>query len=58
MLFAGQVPSLFDIEHLGVVVMDGANGAPLHTPLSNSGGSVPRVEPGRGTLGNERTFEN
>ena len=40
MLLVGQVPLLFDLEHFGVVIVDGASAVSLHTSLSNLGGGA------------------
>lgn len=61
MLLVGQVPLLFDLEYLRVVVVHGAGTVPLRfSELSNRHGSrsVPGVEPCSNTVVNERTSEN
>ena len=63
MLFIGQVPLLFDLEHFGVVIVDSAGAVSLHPSLSDlvsehGNRSVPGVEPCSNTVINERTFEN
>ena len=61
MLLLGQVPLLFDLENVGVVVVHGAGGVSLHAfPRSREHGSryVPGVESCSNTAVNERAFEN
>ena len=63
MLLIGQVPLFFDLEHFGVVIVDGAGAVSLHPSLSNlvnehGSRSVPGVEPRSSTMINERAFEN
>jgi len=63
MLLIGQIPLLFDLEHFGVVTMDGAGAVSLHPSLSNlvnehGNRNVPGVEPCSSTMISERTFEN
>jgi hypothetical protein len=63
MLLIGQVPLFFDLEHVGVVIVDSAGAVLSYSSLSdlaNEHGSrsVPGVEPCSSTVINERTFEN
>jgi len=64
MLLIGQVPLLFDLEHFGVVIVNGAGAVslrPSFSELANEYGSMnpPGVEPcSSSALSNERAFEN
>jgi hypothetical protein len=60
MLLVGQVPLLFELEHVGVVIVHCASAIPFLSNLTSERGDVnaPGVEPYSSTLRNERAFEN